>query len=66
MGTAISIRCCVENAITEDPDESDDKESAVVRLCPAVPWHESPATLPVTPRRNLPRTVSNATTILPT
>ena len=63
MGAAISIRCCVENASTEDPEESDDKEAAVVRLCPAVPWHESPAALPEAPRRNLPRTISNATTL---
>ena len=63
MGAAISVRCCVENASTEDPEESDGKEAAVVRLCPAAPWHESPAALPEAPRKNLPRTVSNATTL---
>ena len=62
MGTAISIRCCVENAAQEIEDEAE-KEAATVKLCP-LPWHEK--SLPPPPPRvvtNLPRTTSNTTTL---
>jgi hypothetical protein len=64
MGGALSIQCCVERATTdeqEDPERPTDPAKASV-VTTATPWHKG---APMAPRilPNLPRTISNATTL---
>jgi hypothetical protein len=67
----MQIQCCVERSLLEEQEGIPDKEADVVKFTSAaIPWYGNRAPLPPPPPSrivtSLPRTVSNATTIIPT
>jgi hypothetical protein len=62
MGTAVSIRCCVENAAPEEIEDEAEKEAATVKLCPQ-PWHSRHLPPPPPSATKVQRSISNATTL---
>ena len=63
MGTvAIQTQCCLSKADDDEEEESSPEEGTAVQLVSSLPWHgRAPVGLPAT---NLPRSSSEATTIL--
>ena len=74
MGTvAIQTQCCLskrDDEWEEDNDGDSAQEGTAVQLVEPVPWHERPDGGPLgSPSRSqaaVPRSLSNATTIIPT
>ena len=72
--TALIIRCCVQERGDddwEDDDEADSaREGAAVQLVEPVPWHGrpdgGPLGAPPCPQAAVPRSLSGATTVIPT
>ena len=65
----MQIQCCVERPLEEHETTAPDKQTDMVKFTPAIPWYGKAAALPQAPPprivTTLPRTVSNATTVVP-
>ena len=74
MGTvAIQTQCCLSKRDDEWEDDEDGdraQEGTAVQLVEPVPWHgrpdDGPLGAPARPQAAVPRSLSNATTIIPT
>ncbi len=73
MGTvAIQTQCCLSKRDDEweDDEEEGAREGTAVQLVERVPWHgrsgDGPACAPPRPPAAVPRSLSEATTVIPT
>ena len=70
--TALIIRCCVQKSGDDDWEDDDEEEGAreeAVQLVEHVPWHGrtggGPAGAPARPPAAVPRSLSDASTVVP-